>query len=257
MKHKLFALFLGLACHSIFLAAVYKMASGIFYGLANGQGQLSEVAAILGNLFLVLQFPLAHSFLLSKSGSRLLSFLSPAAIASDLKTTWYALLASVQLLLVFCYWTPLGSKVYSLSGFVYLLSCFAYACSWVYLAKAMYDADLTLQSGSKGWIAVLRGKAPVFKEFPRTGTFSVSRQPIYLAFALILWTAPHWTIDRLALAIMWTIYCVLGPLHKERRFLTYYGERFKAYQKLVPYFLPRFFHRVRLPKKSCSGNSSQ
>lgn len=43
------------------------------------------------------------------------------------------------------------------------------------------------------------------------------RQPIYVAFALTTWAVPVWTPDQLLVAVTLTIYCVIGPVFKERR----------------------------------------
>jgi protein-S-isoprenylcysteine O-methyltransferase Ste14 len=110
--------------------------------------------------------------------------------------------------------------------------------AWLFLLKALYDGGMGLQTGSIGWLALLRGTKPAFPALPTRGTFVVCRQPIYLGFALTLWTGPVWTPDRLLLAVLWTTYCVFGPRHKERRFLAFHGEVFARYQQRVPYMLP-------------------
>ena len=79
--------------------------------------------------------------------------------------------------------------------------------------------------------------------FKRCGHFC--RQPIYVAFAMTLWTVPVWTPDQLELAVVLTLYCVTGPLLKERRFSRRFGEQFRAYQSRVPYWLP--LCRTRTP----------
>ncbi|MEL6680623.1 MAG: isoprenylcysteine carboxylmethyltransferase family protein, partial [Pseudomonadota bacterium] len=69
--------------------------------------------------------------------------------------------------------------------------------------------------------------------------FRIIRQPIYVSFALTTWTVPVWTPDQLVLAVSLTAYCLLAPLMKERRFRARYGARFEAYQRSVPYAVPR------------------
>jgi protein-S-isoprenylcysteine O-methyltransferase Ste14 len=100
-----------------------------------------------------------------------------------------------------------------------------------------------LQSGALGWWALARGRKPVFPDMPETGLFRVVRQPIYVSFALVLWTMPVWTADQLVLATAYTAYCILAPRLKERRFTAIYGDRFRAYQARVPYWLPRLSRR--------------
>jgi protein-S-isoprenylcysteine O-methyltransferase Ste14 len=74
---------------------------------------------------------------------------------------------------------------------------------------------------------------------PTGGLFRLVRQPIYVAFALTLWTVPVWTPDQLALAVSFTAYCLLAPRLKEKRFAARYGDRFHRYRATVPYALPR------------------
>ena len=73
---------------------------------------------------------------------------------------------------------------------------------------------------------------------PTSGLVRIIRQPIYVAFALTLWAVPVWTPDQLALAITLSAYCLVAPRLKERRFAKRYGDRFRAYQRKVPYIVP-------------------
>jgi methanethiol S-methyltransferase len=118
--------------------------------------------------------------------------------------------------------------------------CAAYALTWLLLAKASFDAGLEVQSGGLGMLSLLQNLKPVFPDMPQSGLFRLIRQPIYVAFALTLWTVPMWTLDQLVLAVTYTSYCLFAPKLKERRFTTFYGKRFLAYQAQVPYAWPRF-----------------
>ena len=97
---------------------------------------------------------------------------------------------------------------------------------------------LALLMGALGWMSLLAGRKPVFPDMPVLGLFRVIRQPIYVAFALTLWTVPVWTPDQLALAVSYAAYCLLAPRLKERRFAARYGSRFARYQRQVPYVMP-------------------
>ena len=78
---------------------------------------------------------------------------------------------------------------------------------------------------------------------PTTGLFRLTRQPIYVAFTLTLWTVPTWTPDQLMLAGTLTAYCVAAPLLKEARFRRIYGSAFDDYARAVPYWLPTGLRR--------------
>jgi protein-S-isoprenylcysteine O-methyltransferase Ste14 len=73
---------------------------------------------------------------------------------------------------------------------------------------------------------------------PTRGLFRLVRQPIYVAFAMTLWTVPTWTPDQLLLATTLTLYCLLGPRLKERRFDRIFGADWRAYRARVPYWFP-------------------
>jgi protein-S-isoprenylcysteine O-methyltransferase Ste14 len=92
-----------------------------------------------------------------------------------------------------------------------------------------------------GWTAAWRGHPPRCPGLPRAGLFARCRQPNYLGFALVLWTTPAWTPDRVAVALAWTAYCIVGPIHKERRFAATFGREFEEYRRRTPYLVPRIF----------------
>lgn len=237
------ALIYGLACHAIFALAGLAMLVGLFFGMSLGFGAVPWPWAVLTNALLLLQFPLGHSFFLSDKGRPLLEKLAPQPYGKTLSTTVYATIASIQLLLLFTLWTPSGIILWRAEGWVLVAISLAYLTSWALLTKASFDAGPQLQSGALGWVALARGKTVRFPDMPERGLFKYVRQPIYISFALVLWTVPVWTPDQLVLALAYTAYCVFAPRLKERRFTKIYKDRFRRYQERVPYWVPRLFTR--------------
>lgn len=233
------ALTLGIICHTVFALAVLAMIVAMFFGLSQSFGTVPWPWAILANAALIAQFPLAHSLLLTGPGGRLLARLIPGPYGQTLATTTYAIIASAQLLALFTLWTPSGIIWWQAEGAAFWLVTAAYAASWLLLLKASFDAGAEVQSGALGWMSLMARIRPVFPDMPTTGLFRIIRQPIYVAFALTLWTVPVWTPDQLALAISYTAYCLFAPRLKERRFAARYGDRFLRYRARVPYAMPR------------------
>ncbi len=233
------ALGVGVACHALFAVAVLAMVVAMFFGMSESFGTVPWPWAALANAALIVQFPLAHSLLLTGPGGRLLARLVPGPHGATLATTTYALVASAQLLALFALWTPSGIVWWRAEGAAFWAICTAYAASWLLLMKASFDAGAEVQSGALGWMSLLAARRPVFPDMPTLGLFRVIRQPIYVAFALTLWTVPVWTPDQLALALGLTAYCLAAPLLKERRFAARHGARFARYRAAVPYALPR------------------
>ena len=233
------ALTFGAVCHAIFTLAVMAMIAAMFFGMSASFGAVPPPWSHLVNALLLVQFPLAHSVLLTTRGGKWLLKLAPRDHAATLMTTTYAIIASVQLLLLFALWTPSGVIWWRAEGVVFWLMCGLYASAWALLIKASYDAGAEVQSGALGWMSLMAKIRPVFPDMPTGGLFRIIRQPIYVSFALTLWTVPVWTPDQLAVAFTLTAYCLLAPMLKERRFDARYGPRFAAYKSRVPYAVPK------------------
>jgi ubiquinone biosynthesis O-methyltransferase len=232
------ALLYGAVCHLLFAAGVATMIAAMAFGMSRSAGPLAPPWSWVANALLLLQFPLAHTFLLSPRGFGVLRRLAPRAVAADLASTTYAAIAGAQVLLLFGLWSPSGTIWWEARGGWLVLLLGLYAASWLLLQKAILDAGIALQTGFLGWWAVARGVKPAYPPMPRRGLFRLVRQPIYVAFALTLWTVPVWTPDQLAVALVLTLYCLVGPLFKEARFRRRFGAAFDLWARDVPYWLP-------------------
>jgi protein-S-isoprenylcysteine O-methyltransferase Ste14 len=187
---------------------------------------------------LLIQFGATHSLLLTRRGRALMARMAPRGTGAVLSTTTYAAIASLQVFALFAFWTPTGVIWWQAQGLALVVMTALYALSWLLLGKSMVDAGLGLQTGSLGWVALLRGRKAVYPPMPITGLFRFTRQPIYVSFTLTLWTVPTWTPDQLVLALTLTGYCLVAPLLKEARFRRIYGSAFDCYVRHVPYWLP-------------------
>ncbi|MEL7471571.1 MAG: isoprenylcysteine carboxylmethyltransferase family protein [Pseudomonadota bacterium] len=248
------AMTMGILCHVVFALAVLSMIGAMFFGMSQSLGSVPWPWALVANAALIVQFPLAHSLLLTGAGGRFLTSLVPGPHGQTLATTTYAVIASLQLLALFALWTPSGVIWWQAEGATFWLICAAYAAAWMLLGKASFDAGAEVQSGALGWMSLAARIRPVFPDMPTEGLFRIVRQPIYVAFALTLWTVPVWTPDQLAIAISYTAYCLLAPRLKERRFAARYGDRFHRYRADVPYVLPRVWKigtRRSAPRVAC------
>jgi protein-S-isoprenylcysteine O-methyltransferase Ste14 len=236
--HRAVAVAYCVMCHTLFAVGVGTMIAAMFFGMSRSFGRVSSPWSLLANALLQAQFPFLHSVLLSPFGALALRRLAPDAIASWMVTTTYAAVASVQVLLLFALWTPSGVTWWRAEDATLWLMTGLYAMAWLLLVRAIWDAGLAFQTGFLGWWAVANDRAPLYPPMPTTGLFRIVRQPIYVAFALTLWTVPTWTPDQLAVALVLTTYCLFGPLLKEKRFRERFGRDFLTYASRVPYWSP-------------------
>lgn len=213
----------------------------MYSGMQSAWGALSFPWSFIANSLLLLQFPFIHSFLLSGRGRHFLRHLAPKNFAGNLSSTTYVIIVSLQALILFRLWSPSGIIWWHAQGSILVVLTLLYASAWLLLFKSMSDAGFALQTGMLGWRAVIQDKKPVYPSMPKNGMFRWCRQPIYFSFTLTLWTVPVWSPDQLVLAIVLTLYCLIGPILKERRFVRMYGKEFEDYQQNMPYWLPIFW----------------
>ena len=238
IKHKSLALLYGVLCHGLFALAVLVMVYEMFFGLSRSWGDLHTPWSWMGNGLLLLQFPITHSFLLTRPGQAVLRGMAPVGFGPELSTTSFVIVASVQIILLFGCWSPSEVIWWTAQGPMLLVMTILYAGGWILLVKSMFDAGITLQIGSLGWWAVWRNSRPVYPPLPTSGLFRICRQPIYVAFTITLWTVPTWTPDQFVLAVVLTAYCLIGPIFKEVRFSRLFGSEFEAYRSRHSYWLP-------------------
>lgn len=233
------ALLWGILCHGVFALAVTTMAVSLHRGMHFGLGPFHGATALAANGLLLLQFAGLHSWLLSEKGRTWLGRFPLRSLGPSLSTTTFAIIAALQLLLVFLLWSPSRVVWFQPHGSLLLTWTLGYVGCWALLLRAMQDSGLALQTGALGWYAVWRNRSPRYPAFGTRGLYRHTRQPVYVAFALILWAGPVWTLDHLLIAVAWTGYCLFAPRWKERRYHRRFGDEYRRYAEQVPYWIPR------------------
>ena len=244
-QEKVIAIIYGLFCHGIFVAAGLLMFFTLFFGFSTQITPFEKFSGLTVNIILLLQFPLLHSFLLSKKGKMFLRLFYSRRFSGKLDTTIYATIASAQLFLLFFFWKPSGILLWKAEGVFYILLTFCYLLGWLLLTVSSFQAGLSVQTGALGWVSVFRNINVKYPNMPNFGLFRIIRHPIYFSFSIILWASPYFTVDKIIVAIIYTFYCVSAPLFKERRFVAIYGEKFLKYRARTPYFIPRLSNIFR------------
>lgn len=159
-----------------------------------------------------------------------------------------SILTIVPLLLAGLY--DKGAVVFSWSGWTVgvrlLLFTLAIFC---FLAGAKgYNMQyfLGLQQMRDGKEHLLLGDSESFSE---SGIFGIIRHPWYLGTLLFVWSIYGVYYQKnFAVAVILSIYLVVGTLLEERKILAEYGDRYRDYQKRVSMFVPIkwLMHRIKI-----------
>jgi hypothetical protein len=126
-RESIVAVSYGVCCHGCFVFGVGTMMIMMFFGMSRSFGLLHAPWSYLANALLLAQFPLLHSMLLSRRGHEVLRRLVPYGLGGRLATTTYALIASVQVWLLFALWSPSGTVWWQARGVLFDALCCLYA----------------------------------------------------------------------------------------------------------------------------------
>ncbi len=236
---KAIALVYGGLCHGLFVAGVAMMIWQMYFGMSRSFGTLAAPWSHAANLLLIAQFPLAHSLLLTGRGRGALAWLAPAQHrtrhgAHQLCDRGFAANAAFVFPVVAeRHHLVAGGRWHARSYSARSISP-AGCCSPK--PSGMRGSDYR-RAPSVGSGSTATGGLH-YPPMPQTGLFRYSRQPIYFAFTLTVWTVPVWTPDQLVIAVTLTAYCLIGPLFKEKRFSLMFGASFDDYRRGLSYFIP-------------------
>lgn len=71
------------------------------------------------------------------------------------------------------------------------------------------------------------------------GAFGRIRHPENLSFVGLFWAFPRMTVNRLTLAVLMTVYAIVGSWHEDARLRRAYGTVYDRYLRRVPMLVPR------------------
>jgi hypothetical protein len=195
----------GALTHGLFVLAIAVLVNALYHGMRTGLGTLHGAKAWAVDALLVIQFPLLHSFLLTPRGPQLARAARAARTRPRPRPDHVALIASAQTARDLRAVVAERHHVARSQRRLGVDPARSFVASWVFLSKALYDAGLGMQTGYAGWLSVVRNRPLAFGDFPTHGLFRRCRQPVYLGFALVLWTGPVHTLDGLLLAMTWSM----------------------------------------------------
>jgi protein-S-isoprenylcysteine O-methyltransferase Ste14 len=182
------------------------------------------------NAALITVFALHHSLF---ARDRLKAWLTRSIPASLLRSV-YVWVASLLLMLVCALWRPIGGELYRVTGFAAVaLAAVQLAGVWI-TARGVARIDPLELAGIR--------PASASQGLQVTGPFRWVRHPLYLGWVLMVFGAAHMTGDRLAFAVITTIYLVVAIPWEERSLLKIFGEEYTRYMRNVTWRMIPFIY---------------
>ena len=177
---------------------------------------------------LIAGFAAHHSVFAREPAKRLLA----RAIPERLLRAVYVWIASLLLVGVGLAWQAVGGSLYRLDG----------AAGWIVTAVQASGCWLIARSVRAIHPLELAGIRPPGRgeELQVRGPYALVRHPLYLGWLLIVFFPAHLTGDRLAFAVLTTVYLVVAIRWEERSLEQVFGASYARYQqrvrwRIVPY----------------------
>ncbi len=187
-------------------------------------------SAILVDAAIFSVFALHHSIFARDPVKRALA----RAVRGPLLRSTYVWIASALLIIVCMLWRRVGGTLYRVEGTPALANVAVQLLGVYLIARSVAGLDPLELAGIHG--PTEDGGLQI------TGPYRLVRHPLYLGWALAVFGHPHMTGDRLAFAVITTIYLIAAIPLEEAALVASFGEAYRRYQTRVPWrMLPYVF----------------
>ena len=152
------------------------------------------------------------------------------SVSPRLERAVYVWVASLLFLIVCLSWRPVPGLLYSLEG---AAAAAGYAVQAVGLVLTV-RSSAALGFGELAGLHAARGHEAVPPAALNTSAlYGFVRHPLYFAWVLMVFGAPHMTMTRFVFAAITTAYLVLAIPFEERGLIRVYGDEYRSYQRKV------------------------
>lgn len=172
-------------------------------------------------------FALHHSALARPSLKAALARFCPERLPRSV----YVWTASLLLILVCLFWRRVGGEAFHLTGTAALAYAAAQLAGLVLIALSVRAIDALELAG------IRLGK---HQGLQVTGPYHLVRHPLYFGWVLVVFGTAHMTGDRLAFAVMSSLYLVVAVPWEERSLEREFGQAYRDYKaqvrwRIIPY----------------------
>ncbi|AWX45008.1 hypothetical protein HME9304_02016 [Flagellimonas maritima] len=191
--------------------------------------------ALIINILLIALFFVPHSVMARKSFKAWWITVIPKA----LERSTYVLVSSSLMAVWIYFWQPIPLIIYDLTDswlgtFLMILSFFGFGLA-VFCTFLINHFDLF---GLKQIYYAINNKKESPYKFVTPLLYRLVRHPLYFSFMIAFWCNPLLTVGHLLLALMATVYTMVGIGYEEKDLSELFGETYDLYAEKTPKLLP-------------------
>lgn len=147
-------------------------------------------------------------------------------IPAHLRRSVYVWTASILLIGVCLLWRTIGGEVYHATGARAVALVLVQLAGLAFAARSVAEIDPLELAG-------IRAPRDRTQTLQIAGPYRLVRHPLYFGWMLCVFGTPHLTGDRLAFAVMTSLYLVIAIEWEERSLMESYGSEYTRYRRQV------------------------
>ena len=202
---------------------------------------MSLGAAILVDIALIGLFGVQHSIMARQGFKRAWT----RTIPKQVERSVYVLLASLALMVMFLFWQPIQTVVWSIQNPI--ASDALWVLFWVGWGMVLISTFLInhfeLFGLQQAWM-YCRGREAEPPAFHTPFLYKWIRHPLYAGFFLAFWATPLMTAGHLLLAVGMSAYMLIAIRYEERDLVAFHGRDYESYRTRVGMLIPRLRSRA-------------
>lgn len=202
---------------------------------------MTAAAAIIVDVALIALFGLQHSIMARQGFKRAWTKVVPRPI----ERSTFVLCASIALMVMFLFWQPIDSIVWSVRNA--LLHDALFVLFWIGWGTVLISTFLInhfeLFGLQQAWMNMRGEKCPT-PTFRTPLFYKWVRHPLYLGFFLAFWAMPEMTAGHLLLAAGMSVYMLIAIRYEERDLVAFHGRDYEEYRGRVGMLMPRLRSRA-------------
>lgn len=213
----------------MFVAALLYFFYSYIVRFAIVAGGGAPAVSIAVDVLLFSCFALHHSLLARPWAKASISRIVPSVLERSL----YTWTASLLFLATCVWWQPVAGELYHLTGPLGFAGYAVQGLGVLLTLKGSARLDVLDLAGVRPVLDAGMARQPRHIPLATTGLYGVVRHPVYLAWVLFVFGAPHMTATRFTFAAISTLYIAVAIPYEERTLAEVFGADYRDYQRKV------------------------